>query len=569
MKTRKYVLALALLAAAALVFFSMEMAAIRRAPGAGRRPSDNKYGLYLASFRAEISNDIFGLEEVYPAAVVENGVDFLGKSFVLRAQGGDAEGARRDAEDGLKRDKLSTLSAIYLVHGDFLRKDYAAALGRLDSLKTKSDAFLVKFVKSWALVGIGEKDAALDLLESEINNRAFEKIVLAHLALQAELTGEMAYADELYAEMMRFKPDLSDIENLAGFYIRSGHMEKALEAVSGFAAGLPSSVSALSLLKALENGYEPPPVDTPEKGLAKALFDVSNVLMRAFSFTDDLYLLYVNMALDLWPDFYMARLMQAELYRKYGRNDEYAAAVAAIPRKSYLRLVARLNYASHLALEGGRAAPGLYRDLVGEYPDFAAVYQGIGDYYRNAGSPGKAAKYYSKGLARASGKALSDLYFSRAISYDALGKDGDAMADFERALELDQKNPVVLNYYGYFLVAGGHDVEKGKKLVERAVYVDPMNPYYLDSYAWSLFKAGDLDSALRMEEYAKAFEPKNPVIMDHLGDIYWTIGRRREAVFEWRKAMSRIADGDVQKNVLDGLSEHKLGYKIEHGLGEE
>jgi predicted negative regulator of RcsB-dependent stress response len=72
-----------------------------------------------------------------------------------------------------------------------------------------------------------------------------------------------------------------------------------------------------------------------------------------------------------------------------------------------------------------------------------------------------------------------------------------------------------------------------------------------------------------MEEYAKAFEPKNPVIMDHLGDIYWTIGRRREAVFEWKKAMARLADGDVPENVLDGLSEYKLGYKIEHGLGGE
>ena len=197
----------------------------------------------------------------------------------------------------------------------------------------------------------------------------------------------------------------------------------------------------------------------------------------------------------------------------------------------------------------------------------AAPYQGIGDYYRSSGSPKKAVEYYSGGIAHARAKPLADLYFSRAMAYDMLGERDLAAADFENALELEPKNPVVLNYYGYFLVSGGGDVAKGRKLVEAALFVDPMNAYYLDSYAWALFKSGDIAGALRMGEYAKSFEPKNPVIIDHLGDIYWSAGRRREAMFEWKKALSEL-DGAKNERELEDLSEYRLGYKIRHGPGE-
>ena len=567
MKHGKFALAIALLAAAAALF-------ALKGPGAPDGAAlevrgGNKYGLYLASIRAELANDIFGLGDIYPAAVRENGDDFLGKSFVIKALDGDADGARADAVADALKNPGGTLPAIYLAYGDFMKKDYAAAHERLDSLGSKSDAFIVKFFKSWTLVALGRYETALDLLESEINNRAFEKIVLVHLALVAELAGDKEYADELCAEILRFKPDLSDIEDIAGFYIRAGRRDKAIRVVSGFVQDVPSSVSALSLLDAVKDGYVPPAVDTADKGLAKAFFDISNVLMRAFSFTNDLYIMYTGMALDLWPEFDMAKLMKAEAYRKYGRGAEYAAALLAIPKESYLYMVSRLNYANYLMNEGGdpRRALKIYRGLLAGNPSAPAPYQGLGDYYRTSGSPERALGYYSDGIARAGGKSLADLHFARAMAYDSLGKRELAAADFESALELDSKNPVVLNYYGYFLVSGGGDVAKGRKLVESALFVDPMNAYYLDSYAWALFKGGDIPGALRMSEYAKSFEPKNPVIIDHLGDIYWSAGRRREAVFEWKKALAELPGAGKSRD-LEGLSEHRLGYKILYGLEE-
>ena len=35
-----------------------------------------------------------------------------------------------------------------------------------------------------------------------------------------------------------------------------------------------------------------------------------------------------------------------------------------------------------------------------------------------------------------------------------------------------------------------------------------------------------------------ALTPLDPIINDHLGDVYWAVGRDREAEFQWRRALS-------------------------------
>jgi predicted negative regulator of RcsB-dependent stress response len=32
--------------------------------------------------------------------------------------------------------------------------------------------------------------------------------------------------------------------------------------------------------------------------------------------------------------------------------------------------------------------------------------------------------------------------------------------------------------------------------------------------------------------------PVDPIINDHLGDVYWAVGRKREARFQWMRALS-------------------------------
>ena len=43
-------------------------------------------------------------------------------------------------------------------------------------------------------------------------------------------------------------------------------------------------------------------------------------------------------------------------------------------------------------------------------------------------------------------------------------------------------------------------------------------------------------------ERAVELMPVDPVLNDHLGDVYWAVGRTREADFQWRRALSFSED---------------------------
>jgi hypothetical protein len=39
-------------------------------------------------------------------------------------------------------------------------------------------------------------------------------------------------------------------------------------------------------------------------------------------------------------------------------------------------------------------------------------------------------------------------------------------------------------------------------------------------------------------ERASILEPVDPIVTDHLGDVYWAVGRKLEAEFQWHRALS-------------------------------
>ena len=58
-----------------------------------------------------------------------------------------------------------------------------------------------------------------------------------------------------------------------------------------------------------------------------------------------------------------------------------------------------------------------------------------------------------------------------------------------------------------------------------------------------------------MLEAALTLSPASGVINDHLGDAYWRVGRKREARYQWAKALSVDDDftGDDRARVKEKL----------------
>jgi Flp pilus assembly protein TadD len=76
----------------------------------------------------------------------------------------------------------------------------------------------------------------------------------------------------------------------------------------------------------------------------------------------------------------------------------------------------------------------------------------------------------------------------------------------------------------------------------------------VDSLGWVLYRLRRYDDAVEHLERAVELRPEDPVINDHLGDALWQVGRRVEARFQWRRALSLEPEAQmipVIKNKLE------------------
>ncbi|MFI2768534.1 type IV pilus biogenesis/stability protein PilW, partial [Sulfitobacter sp. M22386] len=70
-------------------------------------------------------------------------------------------------------------------------------------------------------------------------------------------------------------------------------------------------------------------------------------------------------------------------------------------------------------------------------------------------------------------------------------------------------------------------------------------------------------------ERAVELEPVDPVVNDHLGDVYWAVGRKREAEFQWRRALSFVDLTDADSEADPERMRRKLEVGLDAVLAEE
>ena len=79
--------------------------------------------------------------------------------------------------------------------------------------------------------------------------------------------------------------------------------------------------------------------------------------------------------------------------------------------------------------------------------------------------------------------------FEREKQYDK------AEEEFKKVIDVNPKNGMVLNYYGYMLADRGVRLEEARDLIQRALEQEPYNGAYLDSLGWAYYKENKLDQA--------------------------------------------------------------------------
>ncbi len=131
----------------------------------------------------------------------------------------------------------------------------------------------------------------------------------------------------------------------------------------------------------------------------------------------------------------------------------------------------------------------------------------------------------------------ADLHFNLGTVYDKLNRFDDMVHAMETAIKLDSHHADALNYLGYSYAERGIKIDRALSLTKQAVALKPSNGYYIDSLAWALFKSGLVAEALTEMKRAVALAGDDPVLYEHLGDIYAKQRNLSDARESWLRAL--------------------------------
>ncbi len=151
----------------------------------------------------------------------------------------------------------------------------------------------------------------------------------------------------------------------------------------------------------------------------------------------------------------------------------------------------------------------------------------------------------------------ADLYFNLGTAYDKLDRFEDVVRAMETALSLDPHHADALNYLGYSYAERGIKIDQAVSLTRQAVALKPDNGYYVDSLGWAFYKSGMLGEALHEIKRAVALVGDDPVIFEHLGEIYMKQNRVADAREAWLHSLE-----------LDPSNEKLLQRFRDQGMGD-
>lgn len=133
--------------------------------------------------------------------------------------------------------------------------------------------------------------------------------------------------------------------------------------------------------------------------------------------------------------------------------------------------------------------------------------------------------------------ALGDLYHKEGmvkVSYAA----------YEEAIQLDSTNASAYNNLAYYLSLRKEKLDKAAEYALKAISIDPSSGTFQDTYAWVLFQQENYQEALEWMEKAMKNSEVSAALVEHHGDILSMLGKKKDAVKQWEKALNLYGQND-------------------------
>ena len=125
-----------------------------------------------------------------------------------------------------------------------------------------------------------------------------------------------------------------------------------------------------------------------------------------------------------------------------------------------------------------------------------------------------------------------DLLYARGLATAQLKRLVEHERDMRRLIELQPDNAHAYNALGYTLADQSIRLDEAFALINKAIELQPGDPFILDSLGWVHYRLGNY--GLAVGSLRKAFELRSdPEIAAHLGEVLWAQGRFEEARDVW------------------------------------
>ncbi len=153
-----------------------------------------------------------------------------------------------------------------------------------------------------------------------------------------------------------------------------------------------------------------------------------------------------------------------------------------------------------------------------------------------------------------------NIFYRRGICYERLDQWDKAEKDFLTSLDIKPDTANVLNYLAYGWVEREIYLDQSLQMLEKAYKANPESYYIIDSLAWAHFKRNNLEEAARLMEMVIDMAPGEAISLDHLGDIYYAMNRKREAIHFWQQALELAEPEDeIDEDIQTKLNKFNAG----------
>ncbi|MEE2912897.1 MAG: tetratricopeptide repeat protein [Planctomycetota bacterium] len=157
--------------------------------------------------------------------------------------------------------------------------------------------------------------------------------------------------------------------------------------------------------------------------------------------------------------------------------------------------------------------------------------------------------------------SLAEAFSLAAQSMSVLGSVNAPILLYESSLALESDIPLVHNNLGWLRLLRDGPTDEVVSICLHAYELDSTAPYILDTVGWMYMLRGDIETSLKHLLAATRDAKKvSPETYDHLGDVYWKLGKKEDAVRAWETAASVLVSSENQQAAIDSYS--SMAYSV-------